>query len=33
MSDFRPLHDRVFVKRITADDKTPGGSMVRIGSF
>ena len=25
---FRPLHDRVVVRRITADEKTPGGIII-----
>jgi len=27
---FRPLHDRVVVTRIDADDKTAGGIIIRI---
>jgi chaperonin GroES len=28
MSDFRPLHDRVLVKRVEAEEKTPGGIII-----
>jgi co-chaperonin GroES (HSP10) len=28
--NFRPLHDRVLVRRIEADEKTPGGISFRI---
>ena len=28
MTKFRPLHDRVFVKRIDADEKTKGGIII-----
>jgi chaperonin GroES len=28
MKGFRPLHDRVLVKRIEAEEKTPGGILI-----
>ena len=28
MAQFRPLHDRVLVKRIEAEEKTPGGIII-----
>jgi chaperonin GroES len=28
MAGFRPLHDRVLVKRIEADEKTAGGTII-----
>jgi chaperonin GroES len=28
MAGFRPLHDRVLVKRVEADEKTPGGIII-----
>jgi chaperonin GroES len=28
MAGFRPLHDRVLVKRIEAEEKTPGGIII-----
>jgi chaperonin GroES len=28
MADFRPLHDRILVKRIEAEEKTPGGIII-----
>ena len=28
MAGFRPLHDRVLVKRVEAEEKTPGGMRV-----
>jgi chaperonin GroES len=28
MSHFRPLHDRILVKRIEAEEKTPGGIII-----
>jgi chaperonin GroES len=28
MASFRPLHDRVLVKRIEAEEKTPGGIII-----
>jgi chaperonin GroES len=28
MARFRPLHDRILVKRIEAEDKTPGGIII-----
>ena len=30
MAGFRPLHDRVLVKRVEADEKTPGGIIIPI---
>ena len=28
MANFRPLHDRILVKRIEAEEKTPGGIII-----
>jgi chaperonin GroES len=28
MAHFRPLHDRILVKRIEAEEKTPGGIII-----
>ena len=28
MAQFRPLHDRILVKRIEAEEKTPGGIII-----
>ena len=28
MTHFRPLHDRILVKRIEAEEKTPGGIII-----
>jgi chaperonin GroES len=28
MARFRPLHDRILVKRIEAEEKTPGGIII-----
>src|SRR3954452_1405794 len=28
MAQFRPLHDRIMVKRIEAEEKTPGGIII-----
>ena len=28
MSDFRPLHDRVLVRRVEVEEKTPGGIII-----
>ena len=28
MAHFRPLHDRILVKRIEAEEKTPGGTII-----
>ena len=29
MAKFKPLHDRVLLRRIEADERTPGGIIIR----